>query len=300
MTAGIVSAKNRTIEPGASGQFQHFIQTDAAINPGNSGGPLLNMNGEVIGVNTAIYTQSAGYQGVGFAMPSKTVVEVYNDLIGPSHKVVRGSIGIQFREGLSGAVNRVYGFKSGVLVQQVQSGGPADKAGLKPGDIITTIDGRAIKDGDDLVNEIASRQPGSSIRLGYMRDEKPADTTVTIGDRDKVFADLNNPQQESNPESGGGAGEAKLGVVVHDVTPAMAGKIHTSGVIVDSVRPGSFADLQGLEHSLVITHVNRQPTPDKEQFDAVVSKLKTGDDVVFEVIDPSHPEQGINYIGGTL
>jgi len=300
VTAGIVSAKNRTIEPGASGQFQHFIQTDAAINPGNSGGPLLNMNGEVIGVNTAIYTQSAGYQGVGFAMPSKTVVEVYNDLIGPSHKVVRGSIGIQFREGLSGAVNRVYGFKSGVLVQQVQSGGPADKAGLKPGDIITTIDGRAIKDGDDLVNEIASRQPGSSIRLGYMRDEKPADTTVTIGDRDKVFADLNNPQQESNPESGGGAGEAKLGVVVHDVTPAMAGKIHTSGVIVDSVRPGSFADLQGLEHSLVITHVNRQPTPDKEQFDAVVSKLKTGDDVVFEVIDPSHPEQGINYIGGTL
>jgi serine protease Do len=95
VTAGIISAKNRTIEPGASGQFQHFIQTDAAINPGNSGGPLLNMNGEVIGVNTAIYTQSAGYQGIGFAMPSNTVVEVYNDLISPSHKVTRGSIGIR-------------------------------------------------------------------------------------------------------------------------------------------------------------------------------------------------------------
>ena len=97
--AGIISAKNRTIEPGASGQFQHFIQTDAAINPGNSGGPLLNMNGEVIGMNTAIYTQSAGYQGIGFAMPSNTIVEIYNDLISPSHKVTRGSIGIQFREG---------------------------------------------------------------------------------------------------------------------------------------------------------------------------------------------------------
>jgi serine protease Do len=300
VTAGIISAKNRTIDQGAPGQFQHFIQTDAAINPGNSGGPLLNMNGEVIGVNTAIYTQSAGYQGIGFAMPSNTVVEVYNDLISPSHKVTRGSIGIQFREGLSGAVNRVYGFKNGVLVQEVQSGGPADKAGLKPGDIITTIDGRNIKDGEDLVNEIASRKPGSTIRLGYMRDGKPADTTVTIGDRDKVFAEINGPQPESNPENGGGAGEAKLGLVVHEVSSAVAGKIHTSGVAIDSVRTGSFADLQGLEPGLVITHVNRQPTATKEQFDAVVSKLKSGDDVVFEVIDPRHPEQGINYIGGTL
>jgi serine protease Do len=124
VTAGIISAKHRTIDQGAPGQFQHFIQTDAAINPGNSGGPLLNMNGEVIGVNTAIYTQSAGYQGIGFAMPSNTVVSVYNDLISPSHKVVRGSIGIQFRPNLSGAVNRIYGFKTGVLVQQVQPGGP--------------------------------------------------------------------------------------------------------------------------------------------------------------------------------
>ena len=300
VTAGIISAKNRTIDQGAPGQFQHFIQTDAAINPGNSGGPLLDMNGEVIGVNTAIYTQSAGYQGIGFAMPSNTVVAVYNDLIGSSHKVTRGSIGIQFREGLSGAVNRVYGFKNGVLVQEVQPGGPADKAGLRAGDIITTVDGRSIKDGDDLVNEIASRRPGSTIRLGYVRDGKPMDTTVTIGDRDKVFAELNNPQPQTSQEGQGGAGETKLGVVVHEITQAMAAKIHTSGVLVDSVRTGSFADLQGLEPGLVITHVNRQPTDTKEQFDAVVSKLKTGDDVVFEVIDPHHPELGINYIGGTL
>jgi serine protease Do len=300
VTAGIISAKNRTIDQGAPGQFQHFIQTDAAINPGNSGGPLLNMNGEVIGVNTAIYTQSAGYQGIGFAMPSNTVVDVYNDLISPSHKVTRGSIGIQFREGLSGAVNRVYGFKNGVLVQEVQPGGPADKAGLKAGDIIVAVDGRSIKDGDDLVNEIASRRPGSTIRLGFMRDGKPQDTTVTIGDRDTVFANLNNPQPQSNDNGVVGAGEAKLGIVVQEAPPATVSRIHTAGVIVESVRSGSFADLQGLEPGLVITHINRQPTPTKEQFDAVVSKLKTGDDVVFEVIDPHHPEQGINYIGGTL
>ena len=300
VTAGIISAKNRTIEPGASGQFQHFLQTDAAINPGNSGGPLLNMNGDVIGVNTAIYTQSAGYQGIGFAMPSNTVVAVYNDLISPSHKVTRGSIGIQFREGLSDAVNRVYGFKSGVLVQQVQPGGPADKAGLKQGDIITTIDGRNIKDGDDLVNEIASRRPGSSIRLGFVRDGKPTDTTVTIGDRDKVFADLGNPQPDTSAEPSADAGETKLGLVVRDLTPAVSSKLKTSGVLIESVKTGTFADLQGLEPGLVITRVNRQPTGSKSEFNAVVSKLKTGDDVVFEVIDPRHPDAGINYIGGTL
>ena len=300
VTAGIISAKNRTLDRGANGQFQHFIQTDAAINPGNSGGPLLNMNGEVIGVNTAIITESGGYQGLGFAMPSNKVVEVYNDLIGANHKVIRGSIGIQFREGLSGAVNRVYGFKNGVLVQEIQPGGPAEKAGLKAGDIITSIDGHAVKDGDDLVNEIASRRPGSTIRLGYVRDGKQADTTVTIGDRDKVFAELGNTQNENSPESSGDAGETKLGLVVRDLSPSVAGKLHAQGVEIESVRSGSFGDLQGLEPGLVITHVNKQSTATRDQFNAVVSKLKTGDDVVFEVIDPHHPEAGINYIGGTL
>jgi serine protease Do len=300
VTAGIISAKNRTIEPGASGQFQHFIQTDAAINPGNSGGPLLNMNGDVIGVNTAIYTQSGGYQGLGFALPSNTVVAVYNDLIGPSHKVTRGSIGIEFRQGLPEAVNRVYGFKNGVLVQEVQPGGPADKAGLKPGDILTTIDGRAIKDGDDLVNEIASRRPGSTVRLGYVRDGKQADTTVAIGDRDKIFANLGNGQAEANPDNKGDVGEAKLGIVVHETSPSTAAKLHTPGMVIQSVRAGSFADLQGLAPGLVITRINKQPTGTMEQFDAVVDKLKTGDDVVFEVIDPRHPDNGINYLGGTL
>jgi len=300
VTAGIISAKNRTIEPGASGQFQHFIQTDAAINPGNSGGPLLNMNGEVIGVNTAIYTQSAGYQGIGFAMPSNTVVAIYNDLISASHKVTRGSIGIRFNQGLSGAVNRVYGFKNGVLVQQIQPGGPAERAGLKVGDIITTVDGRSIKDGDDLVNEITSRRPGSSIRIGYLRDGKQGDTTVTIGDLDKVFADQPNQQAEAGPDDKGDAGETKLGLVVRDVSQATAAKLHTPGVVIQSVRSGSFADLQGLEPGLVIVRINKQPTGTKDQYDAVVGKLKTGDDVVFEVVDPRHPANGINYLGGTL
>jgi serine protease Do len=258
------------------------------------------MNGEVIGVNTAIYTQSAGYQGIGFAMPSNTVVDVYNDLISPSHKVTRGSIGIEFAPSLSSAVNRVYGFKNGVLVQEVQPGGPADKAGLKPGDIITSIDGRNIKDGDDLVNEIASRRPGSTARLGYMRGGKPLDASITIGDRDKVFADLGDQQAQASPDENSDIGETKLGLVVRDASAATVAKIHVPGVTIESVRTGSFADLQGLQPGLVITHINKLPTDTKDQFNAVVSKLKSGDDVVFEVIDPRHPGNGINYLGGRL
>ena len=299
VTAGIISAKNRTIEPGASGQFQHFIQTDAAINPGNSGGPLLNMNSEVIGVNTAIFTQSNGYQGIGFAMPSNIVVQVYNDLISPTHKVTRGSIGISFREGLSGAVGRVYGFKNGVLVQGVTSGQPADKAGLKPGDIILTIDGRSIKDGNDLVGEIASRHPGSSARIGYVRDGKQADTTVTIGDRDKVFSQQ-AANDETAPEDKGTSAENKLGIAVHEITSATAAKLGVSGMVIQTVRPGSFADQQGLEPGLVITRINKQATGSKAQFDKVVDGLKSGQDVVFEIVNPKRPGDGINFVGGTL
>jgi serine protease Do len=186
-----------------------------------------------------------------------------------------------------------------VLVQQVQPGGPADKGGIKPGDVIITIDGRSIKDGDDLVSDIASRRPGSSIRLGYMRDGKQSDATITVGDRDKVFADIAGKQPQNTPDNPSEAGE-KLGLVVRQVTDQTASKLHTSGVVIQSVRTGSFADLQGLEPGLVIVRINKKPTGTKDQFDAVVKNLKTGDDVVFEVMDPRHPENGINYVGGTL
>jgi serine protease Do len=194
----------------------------------------------------------------------------------------------------------MYGFKNGVLVQQVQPGGPAEKAGLKARDVILTIDGRTIKDGDDLVNEIASRRPGSTIRLGYLRDDKQADATVTIGDRDKVFAESGEQQDENNPDEKGDAGETKLGIVVREMSPSVAAKVQSPGVMIQAVHTGSFADLQGLEPGLVIVRVNKQPTGNKEQFNAVVSKLKTGDDVVFEIVDPNHTSEGITVIGGTL
>jgi serine protease Do len=301
VTAGIVSAKNRTIEKGPKGQFQHFIQTDAAINPGNSGGPLLDMDGEVIGVNTAIYTQSAGYEGVGFAMPSNTVVNTYNQLIGPEHKVVRGSIGISFQGDLPSAVGRVYGFKSGVLVSHVQAGGPGEKAGLKAGDIIVTIDGRQIKDGDDLVNDIAVRKPGSTAKLGYLRNGATGTATVAIGDRSKVFA--NNQVAESDdtqgPDQPSGS-ETKLGLAVDDIPASVAGKTGIHGVIVKEVKPGSFADEILIGQGAVIISVNKQKVTNLTEFRAAISGLKSGQDVVFELIDPRSPKSGSVLRAGTL
>ena len=300
VTAGIVSAKNRTIEKGAAGQFQHFIQTDAAINPGNSGGPLVNMANQVIGVNTAILTQSAGYEGIGFAMPSNTVIGVYNDLIGPEHKVIRGSIGVQFQASLSPAVQRVYGFKSGVLVNAVTPKGPADQAGLKAGDIITTVDGKPIKDGDALVTDIAARKPGSTVRLGYMRGSQTETATLTIADRAKLYAAQPVSQNgENGPESAPNASEGKLGVTVEAVPGPLASKgIH--GALVTQVKPGSFADEAGLAPGLVITEINRQPVTSIDQFQSLVSALKSGQDVGFRVVDSRNPTAGGTYLGGDI
>jgi serine protease Do len=300
VTAGIVSAKNRTMDKGAAGQFQHFIQTDAAINPGNSGGPLVNMADQVIGVNTAILTQSAGYEGIGFAMPSNTVIGVYNDLIGPEHKVIRGSIGVQFQAILSPAVQRVYGFKAGVLVNAVSPHGPADQAGLKAGDIITTVDGQSIKDGDALVSEIAARKPGSSVHLGYIRAGQTANATLTIADRAKLYAAQPSSQSgENGPESAPNASEGKLGITVEAVPQALTAKgIH--GVIVTHVKPGSFADEALIQPGLVITEINRQAVTSVDQFQSLVSALKSGQDVGFRVVDSRNPSAGGNYLGGTL
>ncbi|MGH9617254.1 MAG: trypsin-like peptidase domain-containing protein, partial [Acidobacteriaceae bacterium] len=266
VTAGIISSKNRSItgegEGIGSGEFQHFIQTDAAINPGNSGGPLVNMDGQVIGMNTAIYTQSAGNEGIGFAMPSNTIINVYNQLIGPAHKVVRGSIGITFQAVTSPAVAHVYGFKNGIIISSVQPGFPAAKAGLKPGDIITSIDGRPIKSGSDLINDIANRKPGSTATLGFIHDGHHQTATITIANRADMLAALNNGQAPTGNFNGQQQnGTVKLGLSVSNVPPEMASQANiTGGVLIQGIRPGSFADsLQGLAPGDVILQMNRQP-----------------------------------------
>ncbi len=300
VTAGIVSAKGRDIVPGR--QFQTFIQTDAAINPGNSGGPLVNMNGEVIGINTAILSETNAYAGIGFALPSKTVVEVYNQLTGPEHKVSRGSIGIMFDQVENPAIARVYGSGSGVTISSVVAGSPADQAGLKVGDTITTVDGKKVQKGSDLVDYIASRKPGTKIQLGFVRNGKAQETAVTTADRSKLFAarlgeDQNN-EDENAPKP------SKFGITVRKVTPEMADRLDIAsgkGVIVQDVKPGSFAEDVNLARGDIILEINKQPVNSEDDFAKIETTLKSGQDVVFLVRQRGTGRQdGTIFLAGTL
>jgi serine protease Do len=298
VTAGIVSAKGRNIVPNR--QFQSFIQTDAAINPGNSGGPLVNMAGEVIGINTAILTETSSYAGVGFAMPSNTVAQVYNQLIGPDHRVSRGSIGIEFSAQPNPAIAHIYG--SGVTVSNVVSGSPADQAGLKIGDTITAVDGREVKSGDDLVADIASRKPGSKAKLAFVRNGKKEEATVTIADRSKLFASRLGEDDENQSEEA--PAPSKFGVTVRSITPDLADRLSIAagkGVVVSDVKQGSFAEDVGLNRGDVVLEVNKQPVNSPDDFAKIESSLKSGQDVVFLVRQRgSRAQDGTIFLAGTL
>jgi len=300
VTAGIVSAKGRDIVPGR--QFQTFIQTDAAINPGNSGGPLVNMDGEVIGINTAIFSETNAYAGVGFSLPSNTVAEVYNQLIGPDHRVTRGSIGIMFDAVENPAITRVYGAGSGVTVSSVVAGSPADQAGLKVGDTITSVDGKKVSKGAELVADIASRKPGAKVQLEFLRNGKKQDTTVTIADRAKLFASRLNEDDNGNDEST--PKQSKFGITVRKLTPEMADRLDMpagKGVIVQDVKPGSFAEDINLGRGDVILEVNKQPVNNEEDFTKIESSLKSGQDAVFLVRPRGSTRQdGTIFVAGTL
>jgi serine protease Do len=301
VTAGIVSAKGRNIVPNR--QFQSFIQTDAAINPGNSGGPLVNMAGEVIGINTAILTDTNAYAGVGFAMPSNTVVSVYNQLIAPEHRVARGSIGIMFNAAENPAISRVYGAGAGgVTVSAVTAGSPAEQAGLKVGDTIVSVDGKAVKNGDELVADIASRKPGTKVNLGFVRNGKKQEATVTVTDRAKLFAARLGEDDEGGEEEA--PKESKLGLTVRAITSDMADRLDIpagKGVIVQDIKPSSFADDVGLTRGDVILEINKQPVNSEDEFNRISSSLKSGQDVVFLVRQRGSGRQdGTIFLAGTL
>jgi serine protease Do len=237
-------------------------------------------------------------------MPSNTVADVYNQLIGPSHKVTRGWIGIAFQPTISSATARVYGFKNGVLVSSVDAGGPADKAGLRARDVIVTVDGRSIKDGDDLVGDISARRPGASVKIGYLRAGKQETTVLVVGDREKGLAartaagpDNSNP----GPDQDENSTAAKIGVTVRNVPPAVANKMGVKGgVQIVSVKPGSFAEEINLAPGFVITEINHKPVTNEADFKAIVNGLKSGDDVAFVVQSPQDRTNGSNFVGGTL
>jgi len=222
VTVGIVSALSRDVpdNENVGRSFQHFIQTDAAINPGNSGGPLLNINGEVIGINTMIASRTGGNQGIGFAMPINTAVKVYNNIIREGH-VTRGSIGISFKADDGKEVLQVYGgVDHGVFVVAVTAGGPAEKAGIKEQDVIASINGKPVKSGQELIDTIADTPIGTDLKLGVYRDKKPMTIDVTVGDRTKVFAELYGGKAPSMPGQSDDASQMKFGISVQDITPS--------------------------------------------------------------------------------
>jgi serine protease Do len=286
VTAGIVSATGRDL-PDAKA-FQHFIQTDAAINPGNSGGPLLNIRGEVIGVNTMIATRSGGYEGIGFALPSNMAVKVYNDII-RSGRVVRGSIGIRWRKTENRETLQAFGLDHGVLVEEAPKQLPAGRAGVKEGDVIVSLNDYPVQDGDELVTKVADMPIGSNTLLTVDRDGKKIDFKVAIEERASVWRDEPQfaPDQEPDKSKSLDHTQAKFGVTITRVTDKERQELgidDKTGVRVVAVDPGSFADDIGMQEGDVIIGINRQPITSPADVSAIQSTLKSGQAVAIRVV----------------
>jgi len=299
VTAGIVSAKDRS---NVGHQFQRFIQTDAAINPGNSGGPLVSMAGEVIGINTAIYTGSRGFEGVGFALPSNTAINVYNQLI-TTGKVVRGSIGVTFQDENSNnpVLMKELGAPYGIVIEAVEPGSPAEKAGLQAGDVITDVDGHPVHSGADLVNPIAQTPIGQSVELHYVRNKETKDVKLTVADRAKIFPQ-SSEDADQQPDKGQEPGQ--FGLHAEELTPDLASKLgmgKLSGAVITQVDPASFAEDVGFTRGDVVVEVNHVPVNSMADYRTQMAKLKAGDDVLFKVARRSDVDKVLTlFLAGTV
>lgn len=286
VTAGIVSATGRDL---GSGQFQHFLQTDAAINPGNSGGPLLNIRGEVIGVNTMIATRSGSYEGIGFALPSNMAVKVYNDIIREG-RVVRGSIGIKWTpNGSQADTLQAFGLDHGVLVEQVSKTGPADRAGIKGDDIIVAMNDKPVKDGEELVNKVADLPIGSTALFTVDRGGKRLDFKVSIEERAQVWKQDPRVAEDAplTAPAPHGMTQAKFGITIMRLTEKERKDLEIedkAGVKVVSVDPGSFADDIGLEEGDAILSINRQAVSSPEDVKSFQASLKPGQPVAVHIV----------------
>ncbi len=269
VTMGIISAVGRA-NMGIV-DYEDFIQTDAAINPGNSGGALVNLRGELIGINTAIFTQSGGYMGIGFAIPSNMAKSVMESLI-KHGKVVRGWIGVSIQE-ITQDLAKEFGVTDtkGALIADVTENSPAANANLERGDIITNYHGTTIRDPGQLRALVAETAPGTTVTLSLLRDKKPHDVTITIGElpieRTKI----------SRRDDGRGKGEHVLtGITVENVTDQSQrfGRSNVrSGVVVTEIEADSHAERAGLRAGDVIREINRKPVKDVRDFERITNQL---------------------------
>ncbi len=275
MTAGIISATGRVI---GAGPYDNFLQTDAAINPGNSGGPLVNIRGEVVGINTMIESQSGGFQGIGFAIPSSTASDVYRQLI--SHgRVSRGWLGVRIQEitpAMAKALN--LGDQHGALVADVDQGSPAAKAGLKEGDIVIEYNGKAVTSSRDLLFDVAGTASGSSSRITVLRDGQKLTFNVTVGERPEETAENSEGASSEKP--------AQLGITVENLTPDTARQMNlrsSDGVLVTEVKAGGPADEAALQPGDVIHEINHKPVHNTADLLAVTRTLRNGATVLLRV-----------------
>jgi serine protease Do len=267
ITVGVISAKGRSRLGIAD--FEDFIQTDAAINPGNSGGPLINLQGEAIGVNTAIASRSGGYMGIGFAIPSNMVKAVKDQLV-TKGKVVRGYFGVRIQELTRALAQSMHlDTTEGVLVADVSKGSPAAKAGLKRGDVILALNGRPMADPGQLRNTVAMTAPGTKVQVQILRDNKKRDVTVELGELPREQTAARAGEETLAP--------ARLGFSVQNLTPDIARQLgydDTRGVVVTQIDPRSEAYQAGVRRGMVIREVNHQEVNNMQDFQEAVQKAE--------------------------
>ena len=257
VTSGIVSAKSRSLPDGT---YVPFIQTDVAVNPGNSGGPLFNLKGEVVGINSQIYSRSGGYQGLSFAIPIDTALYVKDQLVA-NGKVTRGRLGVTIQEVNQGLANS-FGMKKagGALVSSVEDGSPAAKAGLKPGDVVLKLDGTEIGSSIELASRVAMMKPGASVELEVWRDGKSREITARVGEA---------PAEEQLASTGSAAdlSGAKLGVAVRSLTPEEQKQASVEGGLVVEQVAGAAAKA-GIRRGDIIISVNGAPLKSVDELKA--------------------------------
>jgi serine protease Do len=269
VTVGVVSYKGRAIPLGVQGTSVDMIQTDAAINPGNSGGPLLNTRGEVIGINTLIITRGVPQSaGVGFAVPINVARDILPQLRDKG-KVVRGWMGVSI-QAISEDMARSLKLKDakGAIISDVTGDSPAEKAGLKPGDVVVSVDGHEVEDNGDLSSYIASKSPGTTVRLKVLRDGAEQTLAVKLG----TF-----PEQPEGEEEDEG-GRAELGMTLRNLTPEVAGRLElprtATGVVVADVEGGSAAEDAGVQRGDLIVSVNGAAVGDVTEFQREIAKAR--------------------------
>jgi serine protease Do len=287
VTLGIVSALKRTAQEGTEG-YQNFIQTDAAINPGNSGGALVNIDGELIGINTMIYTQSGGYMGIGFAIPINMARQIMEDLIYEG-KVSRGWLGVSIQE-LDGATREAMGLQAdvkGALIGDVFKGQPADKAGIKRGDVVTSLDGHPVDGPNELRLAVAAIHPGVKVPVVLLRNGKSMTVSVTLTTR--ASGKLQSTESGGSKDEGeSGDLVEKLGIKTQGLTEDKCNELgidpSTKGVVVLDVKSSSQAWEQGLRPNDIILEVNRKPIASQNDFRQAVKSVGTGEPLLILIL----------------